>query len=332
VPNNAVPVLVIFAPTACGKTDLLRALFSMSVSSPFAGLAEVISADSMQVYRGMDIGTAKPDAALRSELPHHLIDIREPTEQFGAGDFVPLADLSAREIYSRGKLPVIAGGTGFYIRHFLCGLPITPGTSAQTRETLQSRLHSHGADTLYSELESLDPVSAAKIHVHDEYRILRALEVCIDGGKPLSSYMLDGKTRPEYDFCIVILNRNRDDLYRRINSRVEKMFADGLTDEVRILMERGLTAATPGMKAIGYREFFYPEIQKIADAHLRNAECMKLIQRDTRRYAKRQLTFIRGFAEQQSALPAVASFSAEDTAGIAKFVGEWMKNKKIPKS
>jgi tRNA dimethylallyltransferase len=310
---QALPVLVIFAPTACGKTDLLRALFSVSAHSPFAGMAEIISADSMQVYRGMDIGTAKPDTALLRELPHHLIDMCAPFVQFSVADFVRQADLCAQEISSRGKLPVVAGGAGFYIRNFLYGLPCTPEASDTTRSLLQSRLHSEGAEVLHGELIKLDPVSAAKIHKNDGYRILRALEVCADGGKPLSSYSLGVSLRSEYDFCVVILERERDDLYRRIDNRVNQMFADGLVAEVQSLIDSGYTENDPGMQAIGYREFFLPEIRQITDPEERNAACLKRIQRDTRRYAKRQCTFIKG-------IPSAENFHADDFEGISKLL------------
>jgi tRNA dimethylallyltransferase len=316
--RNRVPALVIFAPTACGKTDLLLSLFGTSSIFPFAGLAEVISADSMQVYRGLDIGTAKPDAALLSQLPHHLIDICGPSEQFTVGNFVRRADECAAEIFARGRLPVVAGGTGFYIRNFLCGLPSAPEAHPQTRTLLQRRLESEGAEALYRELQGRDPAAAAKIHAHDSYRLLRALEVCLDGGRPLSSYPVKAGLRGGYDFCVIILHREREDLYARIDKRVESMFAVGLAEEVQGLAGQGYTEQDPGMQAIGYREFFAPQIQQIEDEGERNAACLYQTQRDTRRYAKRQYTFVKG-------IPGAAAFDADDAAGISAFIGSWLR-------
>jgi tRNA dimethylallyltransferase len=310
--------LVIFAPTACGKTDLLFSLFSSCALSPFAGQAEIISADSVQVYRGLNTGSAKPGPEVFSKLPHHLIDLYEPSEQFTVGDFVRQADERVQEISRRGKLPVVAGGAGFYIRHFLCGLPSTPEASGETRALLQTRLQTEGAGALYQELAVRDPVSAAKIHINDGYRILRALEVCIDGGKPLSAYPVEATLRKAYRFCVLILYRDREELYRRIDRRTELMFHSGLEEEVRRLAEQGYTEHDPGMRAIGYREFFCPHIRQIADLKERRAACLAEIQRNTRRYAKRQETFMKGIFGARM-------FHADDTAGIASQIAEFCR-------
>ena len=202
------PVLVIFGPTACGKTDLVLRLFGAGADSPFAGQAEVISADSMQVYRGMNIGTAKPEIQVLQQLPHHLLDIHNPDEPFSAGDFVRQADSLCRDIIARNKLPVVAGGTGFYIKNFLCGLPATPEADETLRNFLKERLRREGAGVLYRELVQRDPASAAVIHPHDTYRIIRALEVCTSTGTPRSSFEVTNVLRSGFYFCIIIRTDN----------------------------------------------------------------------------------------------------------------------------
>lgn len=305
------PVLVIFAPTACGKTSLALSLFGKHADSPLAGRAEVVSADSMQVYKGMDIGTAKPDAALRAELPHHLLDVYEPSEPFSAGDFVRCADEACRDIFRRGKLPLVMGGTGFYIRNFLCGLPPTPESDGTLRSALQARLRAEGASALYAELQAADPVSAARIHPNDEYRIVRALEVCAASGKPLSSFPVTAETRSGFRFCTIILQRDRQELYGRIDARVDEMFTAGLVQEVERLIRGGVRSDDPGMQAIGYREFLFPEIRAIPSEAERTAALKELIRRDSRRYAKRQYTFCRG-------IPGAEYVHADDAARITE--------------
>ncbi|MFA6856426.1 MAG: tRNA (adenosine(37)-N6)-dimethylallyltransferase MiaA [Treponema sp.] len=286
--NGKIPVLVLFAPTATGKTALLRTLFAQSGLSYFNGDAEIISADSMQVYRGMDIGTAKPDDALLSDLPHHLINIYSPDEQFSVADFVKQADAACAEIYSRGKIPVIAGGTGFYIRAFLLGLPETPEADENVRAEIQRRMETEGPSKLYAELQLIDPESAAAIHVHDKYRIQRTLEIYATAGKTRSSFRKKSNLREQYFFCTIVLRMEREMLYRRINQRVDNMFDEGLEQEVRRLMENGYTADSPGMKAIGYREWFFCNSEK--DYIAKNVRIQ--IKADSRVYAKKQYIYM----------------------------------------
>ena len=285
-----VPVLILFGPTASGKTALAEELFT----GPDALCpAEVISADSMQVYRGMDIGTAKPAGALLEKLPHHLIDIRNPDEQFNVGDFVRLADTACSEIAGRAALPVIVGGTGFYLKNFIYGLPAAPPSDAAIREKLKDDLSKNGPEPLLKRLIELDPVSAARIHVNDSYRLIRALEVCIASGCPLSSFALGTENRAAYHFLIVGLRLSREELYNRINRRCEAMFSHGLADEVEGLFKKGFTPDDPGIRAIGYREFFVKTEEPIQKWRLSNdTEGIKtLIGQNSRRYAKRQETF-----------------------------------------
>ena len=267
--------------------------------------AEIISADSMQVYRGMDIGTAKPSAGERAKIPHHLIDIRNPDEQFTAGDFVRLAEEACLAALGRGALPVVSGGTGFYLKNLVLGLSEAPPSDKEIRERLKKELSERGAASLMEELARCDPVSAGRIHVNDEYRLLRALEVYRLSGRPLSSYAspwsgpkkvsdtFHGNLsfQGNFGFRLVGLRRDREELYRRINARTAGMFRLGLAEEVRRLYEAGYTPADPGLRAIGYREFFIQE----TDGSWRLSEDLAgveaLVAQNSRRYAKRQITF-----------------------------------------
>lgn len=285
-----IPVVVLFAPTASGKTALSIKLFGKSSLFCFKGRAELVSADSMQVYKGLDIGTAKPDENEKNELPHHLIDILEPDEQFSVADFVSMADSCCREIYGRGKIPLVAGGTGFYIRNFIMGLPETPVSDEKIRNSLKERIKNEGNEALYAELKSVDAESAAKINVNDGYRICRALEVFYSTGKPRSSFKISSKMREKYDFKVIVLEAERAKLYEKINFRVEKMFERGLAGEVRALYEKGFGKSAPGMQAIGYREWFLDDGSLRSDVD----NVMQEIKRDSRKYAKKQYTYISG--------------------------------------
>jgi len=260
-------------------------------------MAEIVSADSMQVYRGMDIGTAKPSARERERLPHHLIDILSPAQQFNAGDFVRLAVETCGEIAGRGKLPVVSGGTGFYLKNFIMGLSEAPPSNAEIRAALRKELQEKGASVLMEELAAADPVSAGRIHINDEYRLLRALEVWRSCGKPLSSFETNAvKERSDFRFIIIGLSRPREELYRRINLRCAEMFRQGLAEEVRSLYEAGYTPNDPGLHAIGYREFFVEDEEAPGKWRLSQDidGVQALVAQNSRRYAKRQITFFAG--------------------------------------
>jgi tRNA dimethylallyltransferase len=300
--NN--PVLILFGPTASGKTGILLELFNSSRTGIQAEItsAEVVSADSMQVYRGMDIGTAKPSALEKERLPHHLIDILSPAQQFNAGDFVRLANEACEEIASRGKLPVVSGGTGFYLKNFIMGLSEAPPSNKEIRAALKKELQEKGAAALMAELAAADPVSAGRIHINDEYRLLRALEVWRSCGQPLSSFEANAhicagaKERALSRFIIIGLSRPREELYRRINLRTAQMFKDGLAEEVRSLFEAGYTPNDPGLRAIGYREFFVEAEEDPRKWRLSQDidGVRELAAQNSRRYAKRQIVFFAG--------------------------------------
>jgi len=298
--GSPIPVLVLFGPTASGKTSILQNLFN----SPDSIQAEVISADSMQVYRGMDIGTAKPSIEERSRLPHHLIDIRFPSQQFNAGDFVRLADEACLNISSRGKLPVISGGTGFYLKNFIMGLSEAPPSNMEIRAQLKHELSEKGINVLMEELTACDPVSAGRIHINDEYRLLRALEVYRSCGSPLSSFEVNPQknaandARSRFRFIIIGLSRLREELYHRINLRCAQMFKDGLVSEVHALFKAGYTPDDPGMRAIGYREFFVEQPGEEGQGKWQLSQDIEgvqaLVAQNSRRYAKRQIVFFAG--------------------------------------
>jgi tRNA dimethylallyltransferase len=287
---KGIPVLVLFGPTASGKTALLEQLF---IRNPVCK-AEIISADSMQVYRGMDIGTAKPSPAEQARLRHHLIDIRDINEQFNAGEFVRLAGEAIRSAAGRNALPVVSGGTGFYLKNLILGLPAAPPSDPAIRKVLKEELAVSGSAPLLKELALTDPVSAERIHPNDTYRLLRALEVIRLTGKPLSSF--SANEEPAFRFFVVGIKREREELYRRINERTGTMFKAGLADEARKLYEAGFSPNDPGMRAIGYREFFVQDTDsappsvsyKLSDDL---AGVQALIAQNSRRYAKRQLVF-----------------------------------------
>lgn len=260
----------------------------------------------MQVYRGMDIGTAKPSPEERRRIPHHLIDIRDPGEQFNAGEFVRLADECCARIAARHALPVVSGGTGFYLKNFILGLSEAPPSDRGIRAALRGELQSRGPQALMEELSRVDPSSAARIHLNDEYRLLRALEVFRLSGRPLSSFKPGpggaGEGEPgrggAYRFLIVGLRRGRQELYRRIDERCARMFRAGLAGEVRGLVEQGYGPGDPGLRAIGYREFFIQNGDEGAAASPRPfrfatdlAAVEALAARNSRRYAKRQITY-----------------------------------------
>ena len=281
--ENKIPVIVIFAPTASGKTALTKELFCKQ-GSHYLFKAQIISADSQAVYKGMDIGTAKPEPELRRLIPHHLIDIRTPDQQYNVSDFVDDADSLCKQIYSQEDIPVVCGGTGFYIRNFLYGVPKTPVSDEALRNKLKQRIATEGNAALYKELQKIDPESAARIHINDAYRICRALEVYYLTGKPRTSFALEPKLRDLYDFIFIVLEPPRDLLYERIAQRVDNMLEQGLEQEVKTLQKAGYTKDSPGLKAIGYHEWF---------EYANKEEVRKSIIHNSRKYAKKQYTYIR---------------------------------------
>jgi tRNA dimethylallyltransferase len=274
--------VVIVGPTASGKTEL-----AVRLAEQFDG--EIVNADSMQVYRGMDIGTAKPSSALRLRVPHHLIDIAEPNVNFSASDFRREADRAIAEISGRGKKIFVVGGTGLYIRALLQGLVDSPSGAGTVRRELEERAEREGNGALLAELARVDPMSAARLHVNDRVRIIRALEVYRLTGTPISLQRCEHGFAGNYYATLKIgLEVERRDLYERIERRVDMMVAAGLVAEVQGLLVRGIDPTAKALRSIGYRQIC---------AYLAGAypleEAVQLMKRDTRRYAKRQLTWFR---------------------------------------
>lgn len=279
-------IFVIAGPTAVGKTALAIELARKQN-------AEIISADSMQVYKYLNIGTAKPTPEELQGVPYHLIDFVDPAEQFNVAEFVKLADRKIQEIINRQKIPLIVGGTGLYIRSLLYGIFTEPSKDPEVRRQLQARAATEGLPTLYQELQSIDPVSASRIQPKDKMRIIRALEVFIVTGEKISTLQqLSQQQGPRYEFQLIVLNRSRAELYRRINWRVEKMFALGFVNEVKHLIELGYNESSPGFNALGYKQ-----VLSYLQGRISLADAIRLVKRDTRHYAKRQLTWFRAMPE-----------------------------------
>ncbi len=276
-------ILAIVGPTASGKTAL-----AVSLAERLGG--EVISCDSMQIYRGMDIGTAKPTKAEQRGVPHHLIDVAEPHEPFSAMEYVEAANAAVRDITARGKLPVFCGGTGLYLDAFLRGgMPETPGADARLREELHAFALSQGEEALHQELAAVDPESAAATHPHNLRRVIRALEIYRLTGVPKSEWDRRSRILPsKYNAAVIGLSfTDRAMLYARIERRVDEMLAMGLLDETRALREAGVFDRSPtAAAAIGYKELL-PYLEGSCTLE----EAVEELKTATRRYAKRQLTW-----------------------------------------
>ena len=276
-------LICIAGPTASGKTGLAVALAKKLD-------AEVISCDSMQIYRGMDIGTAKPTAAEMEGVRHHLLDVADPGEDFSVGRYVKLADEAIADIHSRGKTAIVCGGTGLYMDSLIKGETFAAPSRPAQREYVEHIAAEKGMQFLYDMLMDADPETAEKLHVSDRKRIIRAMEVFLITGMPLSYHNAQSKLKPpKYAPVWIGLNfRNRAKLYQRVDARVELMMQQGLEAEVRQLLDRGVDPKTTAMQAIGYKEMA---------AALRGecslAQAVDRIQQASRNYAKRQLTWFR---------------------------------------
>ena len=277
--------MVLFGPTAVGKTALTEELFSKGF--------EIINADSVQVYRFLDIASAKPEKELVEKIPHHLVDIRFPWEQYNSGDFCKDAERLIKEINERGNIPLITGGTAYYFKQLLYGPSSTPESNPKTREEIQRTIDDIGLDKAYEMLMSLDMEAAKKIDKNDRYRISRALEVIKDTGRPLSSFPLSDTLREDIDFVIIGLKREKKELEERIRKRVDIMFDSGAVREMKALLSMGADLSWPGMQGIGYREWF----NAMESGEVNISIIKDMIIRSSIKYAKRQMTFFSSFSD-----------------------------------
>ena len=276
-----IPVIVVSGPTASGKSAL-----ALKLAEKYGG--EIVSADSMQIYKELSVGTAKPDKSEIKRVPHHLVDILEPEEKFSAADFKKRAEEAIEDISSRGRLPIIAGGTGLYIDSLLYSTGFShPKENPKLRRELAEMNEKEGADAVYAILKSLDGDAAEKIHKNNVKRVIRAIEIIKSTHKSLEeSVEKPLGVSPKYEVLYVFINPDRQELYRRIDRRVDELMEQGLLDEAKMLFERNVLPDATSVQAIGYKEFFgvFRGEKSLSDA-------VDELKRDTRRYAKRQVTW-----------------------------------------
>jgi tRNA dimethylallyltransferase len=305
--ERGLPVILLAGPTASGKTSLaIRLARSLAT--------EIVNGDSMQVYRYMDIGTAKPTDAERREVPHHILDVADPDEPFDAARYLEVATPVISALHDRGKIPIVVGGTGLYMKVLTRGICSGPTSDPATKEDLVRDESSKGLAWLHSELARVDPEAGSRIHPHDRQRIFRALEVFRLTGVPLSLHQKQHRFEQSIFPTIKLsIFRDREELYDRINRRVERMLEEGLKGEVQRLLDMGYGPELKPMQSLGYRQMAE---HLLGDLSLDRA--LYLIQRETRRYAKRQLTWFR-------ADPEFHWFHAGDFEGILSWVSGKLK-------
>ncbi|MDD4083702.1 MAG: tRNA (adenosine(37)-N6)-dimethylallyltransferase MiaA [Sphaerochaetaceae bacterium] len=284
-------VVFLFGPTAVGKTDLISKVFFRNF--------EVVNTDSVQIYKHLDIGSAKADEKERQLVFHHLLDIRDPWQDFSVGEFIKEADDACKKIWEKGKIPLLSGGTAFYFKHFMYGLSKAPKSNSEIRNKIKIQIENEGLEKSFERLKSIDSLAVLRIHPNDSYRISRALEIYEATGKPLSSFALGTELRNNLDIHTIGLIRDRNVLNERIRKRVEIMFSEGLQMEIKKLYELGAVKEWPAMKAIGYKEFFVPV--KVANPLNMSDEQIKEIKErismNSIHYAKRQRTFFKSFSD-----------------------------------
>ena len=299
------PLVVVLGPTAVGKSRV-----GIEIAKRLD--TDILTADSRQVYRGMNVGTDKPPPAARQGIAHYLIDLVEPDEPYNAGLFRSHAAELIEASYHRARLPLVVGGTGLYMRILLQGLCEAPPSDPSVRAQLCAEAREQGHERFYARLAAIDPVGAAKLHPRDTSKIMRALEVHKLSGVPLSSFQA-GHGFADRPYCALVigLNRERDDLYRRIEERIDWQLANGLVEETRQLLDRGYRRDAPSMTGLGYRH-----VAAFLAGELEYAEMIRLFKRDTRRFAKRQMTWFRREPETHW-LTIGSSESLQQTVGRA---------------
>jgi len=302
--QDTTPLIAILGPTAVGKTAL-----ALELAREFRG--EIVSADSRQVYCGMDIGTAKPTVAEQRAAPHHLLDVVNPDEAFTLAQYQHLAYTAIAEIHARGNVPLLVGGTGLYVRAVLEGLSIP---RVEPNRARRAELERTDAGMLYARLRQLDAIAASRIDPRNKRRVIRAIEVCESAGKPISA--LQTRAAPNYRVLRIGLTLPREELYRRINARVDQMIANGLVDEVRALLARGYSKDTPALSGLGYRQIA---------AYLRGEasleEAVRWLKRDTRRFVHHQYSWFRLDDPRIQWFDVATTRYAEIRDAVARFLG-----------
>lgn len=278
---HKIEVPVILGPTAVGKSEL-----ALQLAENFG--YDILSCDSRQIYKFMSIGTAKPSESEQRRVKHWLVDVISPDETYSAFSFAEDAASIIRKQHRSGKKVLICGGTGLYFHSLSSGMGMCTVSDKQTRIHLQNRAAAEGTEKLYEELRKVDPEAALNIHSNDLQRIIRALDIYYQTGKPMTALQKTGSPPKDMEFVIFVLTRSREDLYRRINMRVNSMFSTGLLEEFQKLKMMGYDETSPGMVSVGYRELFAVDKKKV---DLQRA--VELIKQNTRHYAKRQMTWFR---------------------------------------
>ena len=276
-------LIILAGATAVGKSEL-----SIKLAKKING--EIISADSMQVYKGLDIGTAKISADEMDGVKHYLIDVLEPNDDFNVFEFQKLAKDAMNEIYSKGKIPILVGGTGFYIQALLYDIDFSEEeTSKEYRKELEEMAKEKGAEFLHEMLKEVDPNAASEIHPNNVKRVIRALEFYHDTGRMISEHNIEQRQKESpYDFTYIVLNRSRDVIYERINKRVDLMEKAGLIDEVKDLLSKGARKDSISMQGLGYKETI-----EFLDGLVSKEEAMENLKKNTRHFAKRQITWFK---------------------------------------
>lgn len=278
-----IPIIVVAGPTASGKTDL-----AIDIANTIGG--EIVSADSMQIYKYMDIGTAKPTKEERERCPHYLIDFVDPRVEFSVADYVGVAHTRIADIVSRGKIPVMCGGTGLYINSVIDDVEFGEfENDYKLREELRTLAENEGGEKLIEILREFDPVSAKRLHPNNLKRVIRAIEFFKISGVPISEHQEETKKKESrYEPVMFLIDRPREELYERINSRVDLMVKAGLIDEVKSLLDKGYTRDLNSMQGIGYKEIIAYLMGEVT-----LDEALDAVKQNSRHYAKRQLTWFR---------------------------------------
>jgi tRNA dimethylallyltransferase len=299
-------LIFLFGPTSVGKTKLLTDICKDRFS--------VVNADSIQVYKGLDIGSAKVSAEIMEKVPHYIIDILPPTQQFTVADFIEKADEAILDIRSKGRIPIISGGTAFYFKHFLFGLSNAPPTDPKVRDEIEKEIKESGIKAIYDNLKIVDPISYERINPNDSYRIQRAMEVFRTCGEPLSSFSISQTPRNNMEPLIIGLYRDKEEMASRLKLRVKLMMEDGLMDEIKGLLRDGAKESWPGMQGIGYREFF----EAIKSGEQSKSQTLEKIVLNSKHYAKRQYTFFKSFEN-------VNWMNANDDEKIKKLIFDFLE-------